>query len=210
VAGGNDNPLRTYQRVARFYDLVDLPFERGRYQAIRPLLFARLEGRLLDAGVGTGRNIAFYPSGADVVGVDLSPAMLERAARRTGKSAATVRLMRMDLAELGFPDGSFDAAVASFVFCTMPRQSRRAALREIGRVVKPAGRIRLLEYAPAQSSFRRMLARAWEPWVRWAFGAKLDQDIEPELAEAGLKVIHSRYVTGSIKLIEATPAGAKP
>ena len=72
-------PLERYQRIAPFYDFLDAPFERRRYQAIRPLMFAGLSGRILDAGIGTGRNIPFYPPGAEMIGVDLSPAMLERA-----------------------------------------------------------------------------------------------------------------------------------
>ncbi len=203
---GSDHPLvHTYQRIAPFYDLIDLPFEYGRYRSIRPLLFAGLNGRLLDAGVGTGRNMAFYPPMTEVFGVDLSSAMLERAARRRAKSAATVRLMQMNLAQLPFANGFFDAAVASFVFCTMPPEARLAALNELSRVVKPSGRVRLLEYAPAQSVFRRKLARLWQPWVEWAFGAQLDQDIELELFEASLIVTRSRYVASAIKLIEAVP-----
>lgn len=203
MPGTNQRALRAYQRIAPFYDLIDLSFELGRYRSIRPLLFRGLDGRLLDAGVGTGRNIAFYPPGSEVVGIDLSPAMLKRAARRCTKSAANVRLMEMNLAELTFADGFFDAAVASFVFCTMPQEERLAALREMKRVVRPSGRVRLLEYAPAQSSFGRVLARVWQPWVDWAFAARLDHDIELELSQAGLTVTGSRYVTSSIKLVEA-------
>ena len=76
----------TYQRIARWYDLLDAPFERKRYQRIRPLLFAGLSGRILDAGVGTGRNIPFYPQDGYMLGIDLSPAMLTRASRRRGGS----------------------------------------------------------------------------------------------------------------------------
>ena len=93
--------------------------------------------------------------------------MLRRAARRRTAPAVSVKLMKMNLAELDFPDGFFDAAVASFVFCTMPRQSR-LGLRELRRVVKPGGRIRLLEHAPAKTAFRRALTRMWQPWVDWA------------------------------------------
>jgi ubiquinone/menaquinone biosynthesis C-methylase UbiE len=109
----------------------------------------------------------------------------------------------MDLAELQFPSDFFDAAAASFVFCTMPRAAKVAALRELSRVVKPSGEIRLLEYAPAQTSVRTVLARLWQPWVEWAFGARLGEDIELELSEAALTVAESRYVTRSIKLIVA-------
>lgn len=202
----NDPALRKYERIARFYDLVDLPFELLRYQSIRPLLFRDLNGRLLDAGVGTGRNLRFYPRGSEVFAVDLSLAMLKRAGRRSKNSGATVHLLEMDLTRLAFDDNFFDAAVASFVFCTMPPNARTAALRELARVVRADGRVRLLEYAPAKSAFRRAVARVWQPWVRWAFGANLQQDIEPELARASLTVISSSYVGSSIKLIEATPA----
>ena len=70
---------KVYNRVARIYDILDLPFEYGRYRPIRRLMFNELEGRILDAGVGTGRNMAFYPTGAEVCGIDLSKAMLKRA-----------------------------------------------------------------------------------------------------------------------------------
>ena len=195
-----------YQRTASFYDFIDWPFETWRYRSLRPLLFRGLNGRLLDAGVGTGRNIAFYPPDADVVGVDLSPAMLDRAVRRRTKLSSSVRLIQMDLTALSFPDGHFDAAIASFVFCTIPEKERATALRELARVIGPSGRIRLLEYAPAQTIFGRVLARVWQPWVSWAFAANLGHDIEADLPQAGLTVIRSRYVTSSIKIIEAAPA----
>ena len=60
---------RTYRRIARVYDILDLPFEHGRYRGIRPRLFEGVRGAVLDAGVGTGRNIPFYPPGAEVVGI---------------------------------------------------------------------------------------------------------------------------------------------
>jgi len=74
--------LKRYQRIAPFYDLLDLPFERHRYRAIRPFLFSGMTGQLLDAGIGTGRNYEFYPPEAIVSGIDISPAMLTRARDR--------------------------------------------------------------------------------------------------------------------------------
>src|SRR4029077_1436596 len=95
-----------YQRIAWVYDLIDLPFEYGRYRKIRPLLFRGLSGRILEAGVGTGRNFPFYPLGSEVVGIDLSPAMLSRAERRRHSAAAQVELRQMDVTRLDFPDRS--------------------------------------------------------------------------------------------------------
>jgi ubiquinone/menaquinone biosynthesis C-methylase UbiE len=84
-----------YQRIAPVYGLLDLPFEYGRYRRIRRLLFQGLSRRLLDAGVGTGRNFPFYPAESTVVGIDISPAMLARAERRRQSAAAQVELRQM-------------------------------------------------------------------------------------------------------------------
>ena len=73
---------KVYHHIAHIYDVLDLPFEHGRYQPIRKHMFSGLAGRILDAGVGTGRNMTFYPEGAEVTGIDLSKAMLHRAEKR--------------------------------------------------------------------------------------------------------------------------------
>jgi ubiquinone/menaquinone biosynthesis C-methylase UbiE len=193
-----------YQRIARFYDLLDLPFERRRYRPIRPLLFAGLSGHILDAGVGTGRNFPFYPVGATVLGVDLSPAMLARAARRRAAASAPVELRQMDVTALDLPDASFDAAVATFLFCVLPEALQVTGLAELRRVVKPGGRIRLLEYARPSAPLRRFLTRLWEPWVGWAYGAGFDRNTAAHVPAAGLELVEVRFVYDElIKLIDA-------
>jgi len=193
-----------YQRIAAFYDLLDLPFEHGRYRHIRPLLFAGLSGHILDAGVGTGRNFPFYPAGASVLGIDLSPAMLRRAERRRAEASATLELRQMDVTALDLPDASFDAAVATFLFCVLPEELQVPALRELGRVVKPGGPIRLLEYVRPSGALRRAVTRIWQPWVGWAYGASFDRRTEAHVPEAGLELVEARFaVDDLIKLISA-------
>jgi ubiquinone/menaquinone biosynthesis C-methylase UbiE len=195
-----------YQRIARFYDILDLPFERRRYQALRPLLFQGLSGQLLDAGIGTGRNCVFYPPEATVSGIDVSPAMLAIAHRRCPILSAAGRLHRMDVTELDFPAGTFDAAVATFLFCVLPDRSQLPALRELGRVVKPGGEIRLLEFVRPRGAMRRILSKAWEPWISWAYGASFDRETEKHIPESGLQLIESRYVVDDlVKLLTARP-----
>lgn len=193
-----------YQRIAWAYDLLDLPFEYGRYRKIRPQMFRELSGRILDAGVGTGRNFPFYPPSSEVVGIDLSPAMLARAGRRRHTAAAPVELRRMDVTRLDFPDRSFDAAVATFLFCTLPDDLQVAAMRELKRVVKPGGIIRCLEYTRPSGGLRRAMTRLWEPWVHWAYGAGFDRRTEQHVPEAGLDLYESRFVHDElIKLLAA-------
>lgn len=191
-----------YERIAPLYDALDLPFEYGRYQRIRPLLFEGFSGRLLDAGVGTGRNFPFYPPSADVVGVDISPAMLKRAQRRRRSLGTRVKLLQMDVTHLDSPDASFEAAVATFLFCVLPAELQVPALRELGRVVKPGGSIRLLEYVRPRGAVRRMTSRLWEPWMAWAYGAGFDRRTEEHIPDAGLKLVESRFVMDDlIKLL---------
>jgi ubiquinone/menaquinone biosynthesis C-methylase UbiE len=189
---------RKYQRIAAFYDLLDLPFERGRYRAIRPLLFRDMRGRLLDAGIGTGRNCEFYPPAAIVSGIDISPAMLARAHQRCPTLAAGGRLYEMDVTALKFPDRSFDAAVSSFLFCVLPDPLQVPALRELGRVVRPGGLIRLLEYVRPRGTLRRIISYIWQPWISWAYGASFDRRTEQHIPVAGLELVESRYVVDDL------------
>jgi ubiquinone/menaquinone biosynthesis C-methylase UbiE len=187
-----------YERIAPFYDLLDLPFERRRYRALRPLLFRGMTGQLLDAGVGTGRNCEFYPPSAVVSAIDTSAAMLARAHERCPTLAAGGRLYQMDVTALAFPTGSFDAAVASFLFCVLANDLQLPALRELGRVVKPGGLIRLLEYVRPRGAVRRFVSRLWQPWIAWAYGASFDRQTERHIPDAGLELVESRYVVDDL------------
>jgi ubiquinone/menaquinone biosynthesis C-methylase UbiE len=193
-----------YQRIAWAYDFLDLPFEYGRYRKIRPQLFHGLSGRILDAGVGTGRNFPFYPVNSTVIGIDLSPAMLAHAQRRLSTATTTVELRQMDVMRLEFPDRYFDAAVATFLFCVLPDELQVAGMRELGRVVKPGGIIRCLEYTRPSSGLRRAMTRLWGPWIHWAYGASFDRQTEKQAPQAGLHIFESRFVYDElIKLLGA-------
>ncbi len=192
-----------YQRIAPFYDLLDFPFEHGRYRHIRPLLFAGLSGRILDAGVGTGCNIPFYPADACMTGIDLSPAMLARARQRAKAVGRTVDLQLMDVTRLDLPDDMFDAAVASFLFCVLPDESQPDALRELRRVIKPGGTLRLLEYIRPTGALRGFIARLWEPWMAFAYGAGFDRRTQAHLRNLGFEIVESRFVVDDlIQMIE--------
>ena len=108
----------------------------------------------------------------------------------------------MDVTGLAFPDASFDAAVAAFLFCVLPQQSQAPALRELGRVVKPGGTIRLLEYVRPSGKLRRAMAGSWAPWMKWAYGAGFDRKTEEYIPKAGLQIVHFEFAVGDlIKLI---------
>jgi ubiquinone/menaquinone biosynthesis C-methylase UbiE len=108
----------------------------------------------------------------------------------------------MDVTRLALPDRSFDAAVASFLFCVLPNHLQVPALQEIARVLKPGGTLRLLEYVRPKGVLRAAIARLWEPWMAWAYGAGFDRRTEEHVIEAGLEIAETRYVVDDlIKLI---------
>ncbi len=197
----------TYERVAPYYDALDLAFEFGRYRRLRSRLFAGLSGTVLDAGVGTGRNMPYYPEGCRVTGIDLSAAMLARAARRRDKLGGDVALIEMDARRMDFGGAQFDAVVASFLFCVLAGEDQLPALKELARVCKPGGEIRILEYCLSRNPVRRFVMRLWTPWVRWIYGASFNRRTERYLPEAGLEIVEARFVFSDvIKLIVARPA----
>jgi ubiquinone/menaquinone biosynthesis C-methylase UbiE len=125
--------------------------------------------------------------------------MLAYARRRiTFSAAASVELKEMDVTRLDFPSGSFDGAVATFLFCVLPEDQQVVALRELARVVRANGTIRLLEYVRPQGVVRRMIAAMWEPWIAWAYGAGFDRRTEEHIPEAGFELLEARYVVDDL------------
>ena len=133
-----------YQRIAPLYDTMELFAER-RYADWRPRLWSQVQGpKVLEVGVGTGKNMPYYPDGAQVTAIDLTPGMLELAKVRATELNAAVALQLGDVQALDFPDETFDDVVATFVFCSVPDPV--LGFDEIARVLKPNGRLHLLEH----------------------------------------------------------------
>ncbi len=137
---------RAYDRHARLYDVLEWPVEQLFYRRWREALWQDVEGPdVLKIGVGTGKNVPYYQEEVCVTGVDLSEGMLAQARRSLQRHPEAVAVLHpMDAEHLTFPDGAFDEAVATFVFCSVPDSV--AGLREALRVTKPGGRLRLLKH----------------------------------------------------------------
>ena len=132
---------KRYDRLAFFYDFLEAPVERFKFATWRRRLLNRIDvergERVLEIGVGTGKNIPYYPEGAKVTAIDLSSRMLERARKRATVLEASVAFHIMDVQHLAFPDRVFDPVFATFVFCSVPDPV--AGLKELRRVCKPGG-----------------------------------------------------------------------
>ncbi|MCP4979312.1 MAG: class I SAM-dependent methyltransferase [Gammaproteobacteria bacterium] len=200
---------KSYDHIARVYDILDLPFENSRYRPLRRILFRDLKGDLLDAGVGTGRNFSFYPENARVTGIDLSPAMLKRARQRREKLAVAVELRQMNVTKMEFADDSFDSIVSTFLFCVLDAECQQPALEELRRVCRPNGTIHILEYVFSKNPLRRFIMKLWQPWVLFAYGAAFDRNTEQYLEAAGLDLLEEKFLYKDIiKLLSLRPKRA--
>ncbi|MFV2035391.1 MAG: class I SAM-dependent methyltransferase, partial [Halocynthiibacter sp.] len=177
---------------------LDLPFEYWRYRPLRKVLLQGLHSRILDAGIGTGRNMPYYPEQAEMVGIDLSEAMLKRAGERQRRLGTKVDIHLGNICETAFEDQSFDAIASSFLFCVLEDHLQLPALCELRRLCKPDGEIRILEYAYSEKPVRRAIMNLWAPWVQFAYGARFDRDTGQYAEAAGLKIVHDRFVHGDI------------
>ncbi len=185
-----------YQRIAPYYDILDFFGEALNQRRVRPQLLDGLSGRILDAGVGTGRNIPYYPPGSDVIGVDLSTAMLRRADRRRQRLSRPLHLTAANICQSPFPDGYFDSAVATFLFCVLDDDDQVPALRELARVCRPGSEIRILDYVLPEHPRRRRTARLMAPIVKFLFNASVERNTEQYVTAAGLAVVERRLVGG--------------
>ncbi len=195
---------RRYDRIAPVYDFMEsLMGPRSLHRWRRRLWGMVSGGRVLEVGVGTGKNMPYYPQGALVTAVDLSPRMLSRAVRRARGLSIPVSFSLMNTEALAFPDNTFDYAVATFVFCSVPDPV--AGLRELGRVCKPEGTILLLEHVRAGHPFVGRLMDIANPLAIHVTGASVNRRTVENVRMSGLSLVAVEDLAplGLVKLITA-------
>jgi ubiquinone/menaquinone biosynthesis C-methylase UbiE len=196
---------KRYDRLAPFYDLLEAPVERFRFSSWRKRLKGRVIGkRALEVGVGTGKNLSYYPSNVKITAIDVSPRMLDRAQKRAQALGMNVDLKPMDAQALQFPDGSFDTVFATFVFCSVPDPV--LGLKELRRVCKSGGRLLLLEHMRPVNPFLGLLFDALNPLVVRLTGANINRKTIDNINSAGWTVESVRDLSLDIvRWIEARP-----
>jgi len=156
-----DGVRRHYDKTARRYNRQIKFFERVLFGDGRRWVCSQAAGDVLEIAVGTGRNLRHYPDGVRVTGIELSPQMLELARQEAAASGREVDLRVGDAQALEFANESFDTVTCTLALCTIPDD--RAAVREVLRVLRPGGRLILMEHV--RSPLRRIRAgqRLLEP-----------------------------------------------
>jgi ubiquinone/menaquinone biosynthesis C-methylase UbiE len=155
-----DKEAPRYDRQMGFFDRV--LFAGGREWAC-----AQVNGEVLELAVGTGRNLPYYPADVRLTGIELSPQMLEIGRKRAEQLGRDVDLRIGDAQALELEDQCFDTVIITFGLCTIPDD--RGAATEAHRVLRPGGRLVLLEHVRSPSPAVRAVQRALDPLsVRFA------------------------------------------
>lgn len=174
-----------FDRHAPRYDRQMSGCERLLLGAHRDWAVGQVRGQVLEIGVGTGLNLPHYPTDVTVTGVDVSESMLAHARARQGVRARSI-LLAGDVQRLDLPDNAFDDALSTYTFCSIPDPEQAA--REAFRLVRPGGRLVLVEHGPAARSWVAAGQRLLDPICVRLQGEHLRRDPVPFLRRAGWQV----------------------
>jgi len=198
---------RTYNRIARWYDLLEGVPEVCGVNRLRRALLQRASGKVLEVAVGTGKTLPYYPKTCQITGVDLSPAMLTLARKRADRLGLKATFVETDAEALDFPDHSFDTVVDALALCTFPDPV--AVLREMARVCRRDGRVLLLEHGRSNREWlggwqdRHADRLAQRLCCRW------NREPQALVRQAGLSLSTARRAFfGIFHVLEVTPVGA--
>jgi ubiquinone/menaquinone biosynthesis C-methylase UbiE len=144
VAPETERVRRIWERLAPRYDKDIMRFEKILFSGGREWVCSQARGEVLDIGVGTGWNLEHYPKGIRLTGIDISAPMLDIARQRASRLGREVDLREGDAQALEFGNVSFDTVVFTLSLCSIPDD--RKAISEAKRVLRPGGRLLLLEH----------------------------------------------------------------
>ena len=191
--------------MQRFYDRYVLPYLIDLACGVKPVqrqrakVVPRASGRVLEIGIGTGRNLPFYDKGklTALSGLDPAGHMHRLARKRMRESGIDVRLLTLSAEQIPEASASFDTLVMTYTLCSIPDPVR--AVKEMRRVLKPQGRLLFCEHGLAPDTVVQKWQRRLTPiWKRIGGGCHLDRDIPALLREGGFRVaeVQTMYLPG--------------
>jgi ubiquinone/menaquinone biosynthesis C-methylase UbiE len=197
---------KKWDRASRTYDLFATA-EDWRLGSAKRELLAKTRGKTLHVAAGTGNDFKFFPPGMDIVSVDISPKMLERARSKAATYNGSIELREADVHNLTDPDGTFDTVATVFTFCSVPNPI--AGLQELRRVLKPGGQILMLEHVRSTAIAPLGVMMDLMSQLTKRFGPELNRDTVGNVQKAGFRLrrVENIYLD-VVKFIEAVKDGS--
>ncbi len=179
---------RAFDFLARYYNWMTLPLVRVRGRVV-DFTGADKNSKILDVATGTGQQaFAFAKRGFDVIGVDLTEAML--AVARKNNPNDLVKFEVGDATQLRFEENRFDVTCVSFALHDMPLMIRKKVLQEMVRVTKPCGSIVIVDYALPRNKFDKFLIYHLIKLYEGEFYKKfIDSNLEGLIQQVGIEIV---------------------
>ncbi len=192
-----------WDKAARNFDVMAGYGPEKRWAPVKEKLFSKMEsGRILFLVIGTGLDVRFFPPGRQIVGIDISDRMLEKARGRCEAYDGKIELQAMDVHDMPFPDHSFDQVFTSCTFCSVPKPVD--GLKALRRVLVPGGELHMFEHTGSRYfPFNTMLNQM--TWLSSRFGPDMNRDTVTNVKIAGFTVREVNHVyLDVVKTISAT------
>ncbi|SDJ35265.1 class I SAM-dependent methyltransferase [Salimicrobium halophilum] len=186
-----DKIKQRYDRISGVFDMMDHMIK----DKWREELVKNVEGTVLEVGVGTGANLPYYPSEAEVTGIDFSGKMLDKARKKAATLDTSITLEEMNAENLDFPDDTFDYVISTCVFCSVPDPVQ--GLKEIRRVLKPEGKVLMLEHMRSDNRFIGKAMDIMNPVGLHIVGANINRRTMTNIQKAGLRLVDQQFLFSS-------------
>jgi ubiquinone/menaquinone biosynthesis C-methylase UbiE len=162
-----------------------------------------MRGEVIEAGVGTGRNLKYYHPSIKLTAIDLCPTMLRIAMKRKKHASCDVKFVHEDACQMkSIPSCHYDWFMAGFLCCVIPEELQPSVIDQIVRVLKPDGRFRLLEMVYSKNPALKKRQEFFSSYVEKVYGARFDHNTVMHVQNSNkLTITNKKFLKHDVYLL---------